>query len=187
LKPSRHTAQWIHRTYNRLLALAEGRYFEFDNVRDILAMTYKLSYNDRLINRLDERILEISDTLTFDDWFKVLVNKSMLKRRDRTVIRAACYHLLKLSDSSLFPLDKLKDCLLACAMLNVHEKNFLERLIRDAYEQVNELKDPFVVRVVFHRPIREERLCLASIDHHFDGNTSFASLRITRRVGTTVA
>ena len=73
---------------------------------------------------MDRRILEIMDSLTFDDWFKILINKSMLKRRDRTIIRAACYHLLKLSESSLFPLDKLKDCLLACAMLNVHEKAF---------------------------------------------------------------
>ena len=146
---SRHTAQWIHRTYNRLLSLAEGRYFEFDNIRDILSLTYKLSYNDRLINRLDERVLEIADSLTFDDWFKVLINKSMLKRRDRTVIRAACYHLLKLSDSSVFPLDKIKDSLLACAMLNVYDKPFLERLTRDAYEQVQELKDPFTVNSLF--------------------------------------
>jgi hypothetical protein len=112
-----------------------------------LALTYKLSYNDRLINRLDERILEITDSLTFDDWFKILINKSMLKRRDRTIIRAACYHLLKLSESFAFPLDKLKDCLLACAMLNVHEKSFLERLTRDAYEQVNNIKDPFIVSI----------------------------------------
>jgi hypothetical protein len=132
-----------------LLTLAEGRYFEFDNIRDILLLTYKLSYNDRLINRLDERILEISDSLTFDDWFKILINKSMLKRRDRTIIRAACYHLLKLSESSLFPLDKLKDCLLACAMLNVYDKSFLERLVRDAFEQVNNIKDPFIVSFFF--------------------------------------
>ena len=149
MKSSRHAAQWIHRIYNRLLALAEGRYFEFDNIRDILALTHKLSFNDRLIHRLDERILEITDTLTFDDWFKILINKSMLKRRDRTIIRAACYHLLKLSESFLFPLDKLKDCLLACAMLNVHEKTFLERLIRDAYEQVNSLNDPLIVSSLF--------------------------------------
>ena len=145
MKSARHTAQWIHRVYNRLLTLAEGRYFEFDNIRDILSLTYKLSHNDRLISRLDERILEISDSLVFDDWFKILINKSMLKRRDRTIIRAACYHLLKLSESSLFPLEKLKDCLLACAMLNVHDKTFLERLIRDAFEQVSSLKDPFIV------------------------------------------
>ncbi|CAF4670423.1 unnamed protein product [Rotaria sp. Silwood1] len=148
LKSSRHTTQWIHRIYNRLLALAEGRYFEFDNIRDILALTHKLSYNDRLINRLDERILEISDTLTFDDWFKILINKSMLKRRDRTIIRAACYHLLKLSESFLFPLDKLKDCLLACAMLNVYDKSFLERLIRDAFEQINNINDPFIFQSI---------------------------------------
>ncbi|CAF3689928.1 unnamed protein product [Rotaria socialis] len=148
LKSSRHTAQWIHRIYNRLLALAEGRYFEFDNIRDIIALTHKLSYNDRLINRLDERILEISDTLVFDDWFKILVNKSMLKRRDRTVIRAACYHLLKLSESFLFPLEKLKDCLLACSMLNVYDKSFLERLIRDAFEQINNINDPFVFQSI---------------------------------------
>ena len=134
-----------------MLTLAEGRYFEFDNIRDILALTYKLSYNDRLINRLDERILEISDSLTFDDWFKILINKSMLKRRDRTIIRAACYHLLKLSESSLFPLDKLKDCLLACAMLNVYDKLFLERLIRDAFEQVNNIKDPFIVSAFINK------------------------------------
>ncbi|CAF3537133.1 unnamed protein product [Rotaria sordida] len=148
LKSSRHTTQWIHRIYNRLLALAEGRYFEFDNIRDILALTYKLSYNDRLINRLDERILEISDTLTFDDWFKILINKSILKRRDRTIIRAACYHLLKLSESFLFPLDKIKDCLFACAMLNVYEKSFLERLIRDAYEQINNINDQFIFQSI---------------------------------------
>ncbi|CAF3829191.1 unnamed protein product [Adineta steineri] len=148
LKSSRHTAQWIHRIYNRLLALAEGRYFEFDNIRDILALTHKLSYNDRLINRLDERILEISDSLTFDDWFKILINKSMLKRRDRTIIRAACYHLLKLSDSFLFPIDKLKDSLLACAMLNVYDKPFLERLTRDAYEQINHINDPFILQSI---------------------------------------
>ncbi len=94
---------------------------------------------------MDERILEISDSLTFDDWLKILINKSMLKRRDRTIIRAACYHLLKLSESFLFPLDKLKDSLLACAMLNVYDKPFLERLIRDAYEQVNYINDPFIV------------------------------------------
>ncbi|UJR30035.1 hypothetical protein I4U23_017580 [Adineta vaga] len=148
LKSTRHTAQWIHRVYNRLLALAEGRYFEFDNIRDILALTHKLSFNDRLINRLDERILELSDNLTFDDWFKILINKSMLKRRDRTIIRAACYHLLKLSESFLFPLDKLKDSLLACAMLNVYDKPFLERLVRDAYEQVNHINDPFILQSI---------------------------------------
>jgi hypothetical protein len=64
---------------NRRLALVEGRYFELDNIRDILALTHKLSFNDRLINRLDERILERTDSLTFDDWFKILINKSMLK------------------------------------------------------------------------------------------------------------
>jgi hypothetical protein len=46
---------------------------------DPLALTHKLSFNDRLINRLDERILERTDSLTFDDWFKILINKSMLK------------------------------------------------------------------------------------------------------------
>ncbi len=79
LKSSRHKTQWIHRIYNRRLTLAEGRYFELDNIRDILALTHKLSFNDRLINRLDERILERTDSLTFDDWFKILINKSMLK------------------------------------------------------------------------------------------------------------
>lgn len=148
LKSSRHTAQWIHRIYNRLLSLAEGRYFEFDNIRDILALTHKISYNDRLIQRLDERILELTDNLTFDDWFKILINKSMLKRRDRTIIRAACYHLLKLSESFVFPLEKIKDCLLACAMLNVHDKNFLERLVRDAFEQVKQFDDPFILQSI---------------------------------------
>lgn len=177
IKVSRYTAQWVQRIYNRLLSLAEGRYFEFNNIRDILTLTYKLSYNDRLISRFDERILEISDTLTFDDWFKVLINKSMLKRRDRTVIRAACYHLLKLSESSLFPLDKIKDCLLACAMLNVYDKSFLERLVRDAFEQVHDLKDPFMVIKELLRLIdmfKSQRL--VSVNCYIDGSTAFASL-----------
>ena len=127
------------------MALADGRYFEFDNIRDILTLTHQLPYNDRLINHFDERILDISDSLTFDDWFRILINKSMLKRRDRTIIRAACYHLLKLSESSLFPLDKLKDCLSSCAMLNVYDKLFLERLVRDLYEQVKNIDDPLTV------------------------------------------
>ena len=83
----------------------------------------------------------------------MLVNKSILKRRDRTVIRAACYHLLKLSEASLFPLEKIKDCLLACAMLNVYDKGFLERLVRDTNEQINNLKDPFLVRFSFQSEI----------------------------------
>ncbi|CAF1341928.1 unnamed protein product, partial [Didymodactylos carnosus] len=142
LKLHRHTAQWLHHIYNRLLTLAEGRYFEFDNIRDILAITYKLSYNDRLINRLDERILEIAETLTYDDWYKILINKSMLKRRDRTILRAACYHLLK---SPILPLDKIRDSLFACSMLSIHDKIFLEKLIQDAYQQANDINDPFML------------------------------------------
>ncbi|CAF4756163.1 unnamed protein product, partial [Rotaria sp. Silwood2] len=42
-------------------------YLEFNNIRDILALTYKLLYNDCLINRLDERILETSNNEIFDD------------------------------------------------------------------------------------------------------------------------
>jgi hypothetical protein len=75
----------------------------------------------------------------------------MFKRRDRTIIRAACYHLIKLSESFLFPLNKLNDCLLACALLNVYDKSFLERLIRDTYEQINDIKDSFIISIFFYR------------------------------------
>ena len=145
LKPSLHRARWIDHIYQRLLTLAENRYFEFDNVRDILLLSYTLSSNDRLIDRFDERLLEISDHLTLDDWFTILMNKSKFKRRDRTMIRAACYHLMKLTEGSLFPLDKIKDCLSACARLNLHDRAFLERLIRCVYEQVHRIKDPLIV------------------------------------------
>jgi len=116
----------------------------------------------------------------------------MLKRRDRTIIRAACYHLLKLAESFVFPIEKIKDCLLACAMLNIREKNFLERLSRDAFEQIKQINDPFIVSFFlllkpnerFKRTSKtllevpnDKRLCFsASIDYNIDGNTSFTSL-----------
>ncbi len=48
----------------------------------------------------------------------------MFKRRDRTIIRA---------------------------LLNVYDKSFLERLIRDTYEQINDIKDSFIISIFFYR------------------------------------
>ena len=85
--------------YQRLLTLAQSRYFEFDSINDILLLCSELSSGDHLIHLLDERILKISDRLSLNNQLNILNNETYLKRRDRTVIGTACHPLLKRFDS----------------------------------------------------------------------------------------
>ena len=137
--------QWIKQIYQCLLSLAEKRYFEFENIHDILIVSHRSSTNGRLSNLLDERILNITDQLSVDDWLKILNNKSTLKRGDRMIIRAASYNLLKLTESVLLPLEKIKDCLFVCTKSNMHDKTLLERLTRNAYQQIHQINDLSIV------------------------------------------
>jgi len=137
--------QWIHSIQQHLSSQAQIRSSEFENIRDILSICSKLSDDDRLIDRFDERLLDISDHLSFDDWFSILHHKSTSKRRDRTMIRAAFHHLTKLSDGTLISLEKIKDCLAASSKLNIPDRNFLERLINDAFVQIHQLENPSIL------------------------------------------
>lgn len=96
----------------------------------------QIFYNDKYVMKvLDEKILQIGDTLTTENWVTLLNTHSILKHRNLKVIESCAYNL----NGKKLQTDDIYKCLLSCGILGYHfDKQFLKFIMHRFNEIIDE-------------------------------------------------
>lgn len=100
-------------------------------------------FSPEFLGRLDDRVMELADTLTYPQLAKVLCALGVIKRRATPVIRALAFHMAKQTDS-LSP-KQLGNVLFAMNLLSFPDPVLLEKVASDLVPQVEEIDNPKLV------------------------------------------
>ncbi|XP_030163477.1 FAST kinase domain-containing protein 4 isoform X1 [Lynx canadensis] len=128
-----------------LLLHLERRWTEIDDGRTAVALMAKTGHlSEPLMNRLEDKCLELVERFGPDELRKVLVTLAAQNRRSVPLLRAVSYHLVQ----KPFPLTKgmLLDLAYAYGKLGFHQTQVLQRLAADLLPHVPSLTSGEVAR-----------------------------------------
>ncbi|KAF6302151.1 transforming growth factor beta regulator 4 [Rhinolophus ferrumequinum] len=128
-----------------LLLHLERRWAEIDDGRTLVAILVKTGHlSESLMNRLEDKCLELVEQFGPEELRKVLVVLAAQKRRSVPLLRAVSYHLVQ----KPFPLTKgvLLDLAYAYGKLGFHQTQVFQRLAADLLPHVPSLTSGEVAR-----------------------------------------
>lgn len=128
-----------------LLLHLERRWAEIDDSRTLVAILVKTGHlSESLMNRLEDKCLELVEQFGPDELRKVLVVLAAQKRRSVPLLRAVSYHLVQ----KPFPLTKgvLLDLAYAYGKLGFHQTQVFQRLAADLLPYMPSLTSGEVAR-----------------------------------------
>lgn len=128
-----------------LLLHLERRWAEIDDARTLVAILVKTGHlSESLMNRLEDKCLELVEQFGPDELRKVLVALAAQKRRSVPLLRAVSYHLVQ----KPFPLTKgiLLDLAYAYGKLGFHQTQVFQRLAADLLPHMPSLTSGEVAR-----------------------------------------
>ncbi|KAK3875129.1 hypothetical protein Pcinc_019982 [Petrolisthes cinctipes] len=100
-------------------------------------------FSSEFLGRLDDRVMELADTMTYPQLAKLLCALGTIKRRATPVIRALAFHMAKQTDR-LSP-KQLGNVLFAVNLLSFPDPVLLEKIASDLMPQVEEINNPKLV------------------------------------------
>ena len=101
----------------------------------IVSAMFTFQKDLKIINHLDNQILETSSDLKEDDWIKLISFKSILRQRNVKINKASSFCLL--NRKKIFELREIQTCLLSYSMLSHYDEQLFSRLLKDLYSQIN--------------------------------------------------
>lgn len=124
------------RINNSLMSLIRDKVDELETFESILK-TIKLFQSDKyLLKSLDHKIMQISDTLTTDNWIDLFNTHSIIKYRSKTIIETCVYNL----NGKKINIDAIQKCFLSCGILNYRDDQFMKSLLYRFKEILEEFK-----------------------------------------------
>jgi len=132
--------------YDKAMNLLQQRWVEIKTGRDIVALMYLVSdESDQFLDRLEDRALDVCDTMSVKELYRAVYCMSRRQRRNAPLLRALMYYLDR-QDLDLSPIH-LSNLAYAMAMLNVHDEGVMEKLIAAVCKVVRDsAQPPSVVR-----------------------------------------
>ncbi|KAK2498531.1 hypothetical protein MC885_019474 [Smutsia gigantea] len=128
-----------------LLVHLERRWAEIEDGRTVVAMMVKAGHlSESLMNRLEDKCLELVEHFGPDELRKVLVTLAALDRRSVPVLRAVSYHLVQ--KPFLLTKSILLDLAYAYGKLGFHQTQVFQRLAADLLPHTPSLTSSEVAR-----------------------------------------
>jgi len=127
--------------YDKAMSLVQQRWVEIKSGRDIVTLMYIVSdESEQFLDRLDDRALDLSDTMTVKELYRAVYCLARRRRRNSPLIRALMYYLDR-QELDLSPVH-LSNLAYAMGVLNVRDERVMEKLIKAVCKVVEDRKQP---------------------------------------------
>jgi len=127
--------------YDKAMNLLQQRWVEIKSGRDVITLMYLVDdKSEQFLDRLEQRALDVCDTLTVKELYRAVYCMARRKRRNSPLLRALMYYLDR-QKLDLSPIH-LSNLAYAMGVLNVHDQGVMEKLIKAVCKVVRDRTQP---------------------------------------------
>lgn len=166
--------------FNDLVHQVELRWTEIRETQTLLTLISKLGFmSDSLMQRLEDKVLELAENFTPEECRKVLVALAVENRRTLSVLRALSFHLGQFKDE-LSP-SVIIDVAFAFGKLNFCQPQLLQKMATDIMPKLQDISSSdiaFLVRSISLLKYSNQTLCEAIAQACLQRSESFIPIQL---------